>query len=618
MKQILNNQQPASAPDASPSPQPSQVERLGERLATMQAAQGGEAQAATTAEARYPDAYDGMSYANIIEAWLQAKGIYGGVAQGNRNNMFYQLAMDLRYICDFKKEWLLQVMPTWEMPKAERESTIQSALNRPQGRNMPEPLLAAIERVKGLGELGELDTQAVSNELRNPLPKTLPYVFRLIARRFPNNPHAMILCSLPPLGALCTNVRAEYIDGEEESPLFYCILTAPQASGKKVCRKIDSLLAYPIKDHDDAERQALMDYKKELKLHKNDKKQPEEPTTHIRKVPAKISQRVFLERTYYAEGKSLYSFAEELDSLTQGMKGGSWSNLSDILRLGFDGGEFGSDYASENSFAAVCQARWCMLMAGTWGAVDRFFPNLEDGTMTRFMFAQLEDNQGKPLLPKKSSGAKKEEEAIREEAMALYDLCSQDLQIKISLPNTTKALLDWQDLQIRIWELGGRQDTALDTLRRRSMLMGFRAALVASATDRRFNQREAVKNAGTDKVMKADSPTIADFAVWVAQEVLDQQMALFAKQLNQVNRNERRIKLEAQSQMRTNSTLKLLAELPDTFTVNQLQAIRGERGFPDKNGALVNINRWLKKGVIMQVEDNAKGENQYKKVIPKS
>lgn len=528
----------------------------------------------------WPTHYDGLAYANIIEAWLQNKGIYGGVARGNRNNMYYQLALELRYICDFNKEWLLHVMPTWDMPLPEREHTLASALNRPQGRQLPDALQAAIDKVRSIDNLGELDEQAVSNEMRNPLPKNLPYIFKLIARRFPSNPHAMITCSLPALGALCTNIRGKYIDGEVESPQFYCILTSPQASGKRVARKINELLAYPIAEHDDEQRRQLMEYQKAVRRAKNAKTQPDEPETNIRKVPAKISQTVFLKRTYYAQGRTLYSFSEELDSLTKGMKAGAWADLSDILRLAFDAGEFGADYASENSFAATCQARWCILFCGTWGAVERFFPNVEDGTMTRFMFAQLEDSLGKPLLPKKQRNFEADEQAIRDEAMRLYQLGSVADVTHVDLPRTTSALLAWQDLQLRIFRLGGKTDTALDTFRRRAMLMGFRAALIAVATERMH-----------------DASAVANFAVWVAQEVLDQQMALFGNALNDVNHHESILRAQAQGSMRKNSTFRILANMPDPFTLDDVVAAYAALGY-QRVAAINTVNRWLSNGNV--------------------
>lgn len=435
----------------------------------------------------------------------------------------------------------------------------------------------------------------MSNELRNPLPTRLPFVFDLIRKRFPNNPHAMIQASLPAVGALCSGIHSEYIDGEEESPIFYCILTGPQASGKRVARKLDKMLSHPISAADEVQREQLREFKAKQRKAKNEKsnKQPDEPEVHIRRVPLNVSKRIFLERCFYAEGRSLYSFGEELDTLTKGMKGGAWADLTDILRLSFDGGEFGQDYASENSFNAVVQARWNILMCGTWGAVNRFFPNVEDGTMTRFMFAQIEDNIGKPLLRKKK-GVNTYEEDIMKEAQRLYDIGSDGPVQHLELEEyTIPALLKWQALQIRLFELGGRKDTALDTFRRRSMLMGFRSAIVAAATEN----------------MK-DSRLVANFAVWIAQEVLDMQLALYGKDVNSVNLQEKQIKLSADSQLRQNSSMRILDSLPDTFTIEEAQKAYSERGFKD-NAANVAISRWLKNELIKLVD-----KHKYEK-IPK-
>ena len=534
----------------------------------------------------YPTEYDGATYTAIVQAWLQQKGIYGDVAEGARNNMFYQLAMELRYICNFNKDWLLQVMPIWGLPEMERKSVIDSALKRPQGKNLPDPLLAAIQKVKELGGQ-DYDEQGMSNELRNPLPTRLPFIFDLIKKRFPNNPHAMILASLPAVGALCSGIHSEYIDGEEESPIFYCILTGPQASGKRVARKLDKLLTHPISAADEVAREELREFKAKQRKAKNEKasKQPEEPVIRIRRVPLNVSKRIFLERCFYAEGRSLYSFGEELDTLTKGMKGGAWADLTDILRLSFDGGEFGQDYAAENSFNAVVQARWNILMCGTWGAVNRFFPNVEDGTMTRFMFAQIEDNIGKPLTPRKKQGIANYETDIQTEAQRLYNVGSDGPIQQLDLSAfTAKALLKWQDVQLRIFELGGRKDTALDTFRRRAMLMGHRAAILASATED----------------MK-DSRLVANFAVWVAQEVLDMQMALYGKEVNNVNLQEKQIKMAADSQLRQNSVMRMLESMDDTFTTEDLAKAYEERGLK-KGAANTAITRWLQKGIIKTVD----------------
>ncbi len=539
----------------------------------------------------FPGRYDDARYDHIITAWLQARNIYGAVAKGDRNNMFYNLALDLRYICDFNEEWLLKVMPTWDLPLDERRHAIHSAVSRPRGRELPTPILTAIGKVKSLN--GHVEEEAMSAEMRNPLPARLPKIFRAICRRFSTNPHAMLLCSLPPLGALCTNIRATYMDGwTEAAPLFFSILVAPQASGKRIASLLNDLIIAPLKRHDDEQREILMEYEKAKKKAKNEKKQPEEPEVDIRIVPLKNSNGIFLKRMFYAGGKSLYSFGEELDTLVKAMKAGAWSDKGDLIRLAFDGGEFGQDYMSENSFSAVCDARWCMLVSGTLGSVNRMFRNVEDGMMTRFIFASIDSNRGKPLKPT-SKTWDKEEDAITQESERLYELGSMGEKTIISLPKTTKALDEWQNIQIRLWEMTGKTDDALDTLRRRAMMIGFRSALISYAS-------EGMK----------ETQACADFAVWVAQEVLDQQMALFADRLNAAISEEKSEKSKQERKLRANSNLTILAAMPDTFTQNDIKQYRESNGLGAD--AKVTIHRWLDQGYI--VADVQDGQKCYRKV----
>ena len=555
----------SKAENVTPSQPTSQLDIVKQRL--------GEGQ-----NQEFPERYDEVRYDHIITAWLQARNIYGAVAKGDRNNMFYNLALDLRYICDFNEDWLLKVMPTWDLPLDERRHAIHSAVSRPRGRDLPTPILNAIGKVKALN--GQVEEEALSAEMRNPLPKKLPNIFRAICRRFTTNPHAMLLCSLPPLGALCTNLRATYMDGwTEAAPLFFSVLVAPQASGKRIASLLNDLLIAPLKRHDNEQRALLMEYEKAKKKAKNAKTQPEEPELDIRIVPLKNSNGIFLKRMYYADGKSLYSFGEELDTLVKAMKAGTWSDKGDLIRLAFDGGEFGQDYMSENSFSAVCDARWCMLVSGTMGSVNRMFSNVEDGMMTRFIFACIDSNRGKPLKPSTKKWDK-EEDAISREAERLYELGSMSAEkITIALPKTTKALDEWQRIQIRLWELTGKTDGALDTLRRRAMTIGFRSSLISYAS-------EGMK----------ETQACADFAVWVAQEVLDQQMALFADRLNAVINEEKSAKSKQDRKLRANSTLIILAALPDTFTQNDVQRYRETHGLG--SDSKMTISRWLEQGYI--------------------
>ena len=64
------------------------------------------------------------------------------------------------------------------------------------------------------------------------------------------------------------------------------------------------------------------------------------------------------------------------------------SSYSDALRTAFDNGEYGQDYASENSFSGIVKLYYNTLFSGTPKAMCRFFPDVEDGLVSRVLFDQ--------------------------------------------------------------------------------------------------------------------------------------------------------------------------------------------------------------------------------------
>ena len=86
------------------------------------------------------------------------------------------------------------------------------------------------------------------------------------------------------------------------------------------------------------------------------------------------------------------------------------------------------------------------------------------------------------------------------------------------------------------------------------------------------------------------------------------QLALYGKDVNSVNLQEKQIKLSADSQLRQNSSMRILDSLPDTFTIEEAQKAYSERGFKD-NAANVAISRWLKNELIKLVD-----KHKYEKI----
>lgn len=94
----------------------------------------------------------------------------------------------------------------------------------------------------------------------------------------------------------------------------------------------------------------------------------------------------------------------------------------------------------------------------------------------------------------------------------------------------------------------------------------------------------------------SETQACVDFAVWVAQEVLDQQMALFGDELNAVINEENSAKIRQDSMLRSNSTLTILAAMPDTFTQNDIKEYREAHGLG--SDTRTTVHRWLDQGYI--------------------
>ena len=69
--------------------------------------------------------FKGIPYTSIISEWWRRNG--GEPQEGERNVKLHKLAVNLRAICDNKKEVLMQVMPRFGLTDAELKSVVDSA-----------------------------------------------------------------------------------------------------------------------------------------------------------------------------------------------------------------------------------------------------------------------------------------------------------------------------------------------------------------------------------------------------------------------------------------------------------------------------------------------------------
>lgn len=556
------------------------------------------------------DTFKGIPYKEIINRLLLNMGYDGDPTEGERNTALYALTRDMRYICDFNAEKLFNVLPHWGLPDSECDATIKSALNTVRKTDIPSALKRVITSLEMEYRQNETDGEPLEDW--QILPKRLPRLLQLLVKGYPEEYRpAVVMSAIVTLGALVTRVRSEYIDGGIHSPSFLCCIVGHQASGKSFVRKIYELLTEPIKRADENARRILTQYKKDKEAAKNSKKQPVEPDVMIRLLPATASGTTILKRADKANSKHIIMFTEELDQLTKG-ESANWSKKSDILRQAFDNSVWGQDYQSDQSYSAMVKLYYNLICCATPHAMSRFFKDVEDGLVSRFIFCKLPDTLG-AKAPNFGRFSKRELAEIRDIVDRLYneneaktvvpvDATDEEKQniivgsngekefdedkdaIWVSSKRLTAAIKDWLEGH-RMEFLQNQENKALEIFRRRAAVIGYRAGLVGYML--------------CGGLMNASAIALA---LWVAEYTLQNQLAIFGDAMNKVMNEDEEDICEFKAQ-RFSNNIKIFDMLPDNFCKDDVVKLRTQAGLGSNIRYIVY--RWLKNGLIEKI-DNGK------------
>lgn len=522
------------------------------------------------------------------------------ICEGNRNSSLYKLARVFRYVCDFNPQVMAAAIPHYGLADSEVMEICRNTINTFRRTDMPPELREVVAELReeqaeeqDEDEAGEGEHKNLSLSLadyQKNLPH-LPPLFREFVRTCPPDFKAVQLVSmLPVVGALCTHIRGTYLDGNAQSPSFITVVTAPQASGKSFARNMYNTLTARLQAQDATNRAIEEAYRQELKKAKNAKEQPEDPRACIRLLPPSVSVAKLLQRLDYAGGRHLLTFAEEIDTLTKSNKSGSWAQKSDIYRNAFDNAEYGQDYMSDASYSTITRVYYNLLVLGTPRAVGRFFNDVEDGLVSRVLFAEIPDQAGKrmPHFGKFTASVEKRVDGLVERLMEMKD--------HYDLDYLNKAIDEW--LEQRRLDYLRTQNMALEIFRRRAAVIGFRAGMVAAACYEASNLVDGGKN--VFRYIRR----VKSFALWVANYALTALLSRFGEQMEEVQR-------DVTPRKRTVYT-DLFAELAATFTADDLRASVKRAG--SRSPIRHIIYRWHQNGMIAKVE----GVNGvYKKITNK-
>lgn len=446
-------------------------------------------------------------------------------------------------------------------------------LNRPLTRRQREIHAEAFgEQLEDVEPEEETEASAEPQKKKRRLNvKALPSGLREPVMMAPKDMQMNVLSAIMPIAATYADqVSVRYADNKLQHLGLMALIIGRQAGGKSSVKEAVELWMRPIKQQALVAREQEDAVKKKNKLRKANERAVEMPELVIRKVPITISCSTLLKRLKNAQGHTIYSFGEELDTLLKTNGAGSWSAKYDVYRYSFDRGEWGQDYNSDQAESGEVNVAYNWTILGTYGAFNRCFngDNVENGLGGRVLMSEMPDMRFSKI-PKYQPMAPEQEEAVLKAAELL-----QSKTGFVDTPLLRKHIDKWLE-EKRLVALKNA-DEAMDELRKRSAVIAFRCAVVFHLLS------------GCER----ESRACVDFMLMMADYVLENQMHLLCEKMeNQQAKNEPTI-------VKTFQNRSVYDKLPQVFTLKDVKIAKG-MGLEDSSYRSI-ICKWKASGFIQE------------------
>ena len=401
--------------------------------------------------------------------------------------------------------------------------------------------------------------------------KALPSGLREPVMNAPKDMQMNVLSAMMPIAATYADqVSVRYADNKEQHLGLMALIIGRQAGGKSSVKEAVELWMRPIKQQSLEAREQEDAVKKKNKLRKANERAVEMPELIIRKVPITISCSTLLKRLKNAQGHTIYSFGEELDTLLKTNGAGSWSAKYDVYRYSFDRGEWGQDYNSDQAESGEVNVAYNWTILGTYGAFNRCFSgdNVENGLGGRVLMSEMPDTRFSKI-PKYQPMTPEQEEAVLKAAELLQSKAGF-----VDTPLLRKHIDKW--LEEKRLEALKNADEAMDELRKRSAVIAFRCAVVFHLLS------------GCER----ESRACIDFMLMMADYVLENQMHLLCEKMeSQQAKNEPTV-------IKTLQNRSVYDKLPQVFTLKDVKNAKG-MGFEESSYRSI-ICKWKASGFIQE------------------
>jgi hypothetical protein len=395
--------------------------------------------------------FKGKPYSEIIDEWWNRHG--GTPSPGERNVKLYNLAVNLRAICDNNKELLLQIMPRLGLSDQEFQSIIDSACKE-QPKGISKVMREILAEKAPAEEKYDLDINRklwLWGKEFEELSQYFPILKDVTKGLKPNQFTAAFFVAGALMMTLMTRCWYRFYHRPEEKRRLNAsvVIEGDPASGKSFATRLYKILMTPIFAADKVGKDAINAYRELMKTKGANKEKPTKPKVVVRNHPARTSNAQFIQdmvnSVEVVDGEEMQlhmiTFDTELDNTLNIQKGGSWIDKLSLELKAFHNEEDGQAYSNVDSVLQDFIVTWNYIYTGTPMALKKKVNerNFGSGLATRLTCIPLPSTNFE-MLTREDHVDYESDERLKEWAMKL-----DRMKGELPMQKIVDALFDWTE-----------------------------------------------------------------------------------------------------------------------------------------------------------------------------
>ena len=513
----------------------------------------------------FPEEFEEIPYSILVQTLEEQMG--GAPEHGSRNNFIFSMACHLRYVTNDDAQWIAQILPTYGEAEEKWMSTIRSACNRKQAKQMPRIMQRTVLICKE--RLGL--TQEDGASLTPPeMPKRLPALIRLLVSRTPKMYQPAVAHAVfPALATHLWKTTFRYIDNVEHEATLMNVLMAGTGAGKNCITEPINRIMADIRERDRLNLAREREWKREMQTKgaNKDKRQRPEGLV-IQEIDPDMTNAAFVQRLADAEERFLYTKMNEIDQFDALKTNANKKAHFQIMCLAFDPGNvYGQTRVGTGSVSERVCIRFNWNASTTIQKGKQYFRSvLTDGPISRINFC---------TIPKRGIGSEMP-------VFGTYDAAfDEELRPYIENLNKARGLVECRAVS-RFSKKLMEENAEFSRLSQNRVYenLSFRANVIA------FLKAMVLYVASGGKWDK----TMEEFIRWSLEYDLWCKMQFFGKAIGKMDESDEEV-------FKTKGPQNLLDLLPEVFTREEAQLMRLHQGIREGNVRLM-LSNWKKRGYI--------------------